>query len=269
MPILQRHLIPFVVLSLMVLGNVQAQPQSPPLQAPATDVDTLATVSRYVFQLTNERRQAYDRSTLRRDPSLTRLACVHSADMLRRDFFDHVNPDGEGPSGRAARLHRRLVGGTGENIWGQNGNRSQPLSPRALADTIVTGWMNSPGHRRNILRRAFSHLGVCILRSGDQVRATQSFAGVRAFVSPPLPLSVAPRSQHPISTEPVPHHQARAERYDLWDPTTDQRIYGPAPLSDSLYIPDTTGTYRVRFYFPAPKGYRGHAGPEIRIRPTK
>ena len=62
---------------------------------------------------------------------------------------------------------------TGENIYQFLARRDQ----KKLAKNLVDGWMNSPGHRANILHSGFKYLGVGIARSGDSVYATQNFGG--------------------------------------------------------------------------------------------
>jgi uncharacterized protein YkwD len=85
------------------------------------------------------------------------VARVHSEDMVARDFFNHDNPDGESPFDRAAEagiVYRRY----GENIaWN---NFSNPVN------TAVTGWMNSPGHRANIMDASFTHTGMGVAHDG-------------------------------------------------------------------------------------------------------
>jgi uncharacterized protein YkwD len=89
------------------------------------------------------------------NPLLDRASELHSADMVRRRFFEHVNPDGVSPENRiaAAGYAPSPGGATGENIaWGEGG-RASPAS-------IVDLWMHSPGHRANILRPVFREVGI-------------------------------------------------------------------------------------------------------------
>ena len=75
--------------------------------------------------------------------------------MVRRRYFEHVSPDGVTPAQRivAAGYAVRPGGMTGENIaWGE-GIKGTPAE-------IVDAWMHSPGHRENILRPAFSEVGM-------------------------------------------------------------------------------------------------------------
>ncbi|SES43009.1 Uncharacterized conserved protein YkwD, contains CAP (CSP/antigen 5/PR1) domain [Streptomyces sp. yr375] len=111
--------------------------------------DGLARTAAEVVDLTNRERTRTGLRPLAVDPSLTAAAQAHSADMVARAFYSHTSPEGGRPWDRAAAAGstRRTIG---ENI--ACGQRS--------AAEVVDGWMNSPGHRANILEPAFTHIGV-------------------------------------------------------------------------------------------------------------
>jgi uncharacterized protein YkwD len=111
--------------------------------------DDLARTEAEVVALTNRERAAAGLPPLAADPLLTRAARAHSADMVARDFYSHTAPDGSRPWDRAtaAGAARRSIG---ENI---------ACGQRSPAE-VVTGWMNSPGHRANILKPDFTHIGI-------------------------------------------------------------------------------------------------------------
>lgn len=69
--------------------------------------------------------------------------------MHDRDFFDHTNPDGDGPT---ERFHAAGWSGStwGENIVGGYGS----------VDAQFAGWMGSEGHCRNIMNPSFTQVGV-------------------------------------------------------------------------------------------------------------
>ncbi|MEU1404604.1 CAP domain-containing protein [Streptomyces sp. NPDC005728] len=102
-----------------------------------------------VVALTNAERARAGLPPLAADPPLTRAAQAHCADMVARDFYAHTSPDGSRPWDRAAAAgsRRRTIG---ENI---------ACGQRSPAE-VVDGWMNSPGHRANILKPEFTHIGV-------------------------------------------------------------------------------------------------------------
>jgi uncharacterized protein YkwD len=82
-------------------------------------------------------------------PNLRCAARLHSQDMSARGYFDHENPDGDGPPERMDAAG--YMGGTyGENI--AMGQRTP--------EQVVAGWMDSDGHCANIMREQFTEIGV-------------------------------------------------------------------------------------------------------------
>ena len=83
---------------------------------------------------------------------LQRAAELHSLDMAARDFFEHRNPDGVHPDARIVRQGYPPIL-VGENLaWGET-EKSTPAA-------IVELWMQSPGHRRNILEPGYREIGI-------------------------------------------------------------------------------------------------------------
>ncbi|AXG82090.1 CAP domain-containing protein [Streptomyces paludis] len=111
--------------------------------------DGLARTTAEVLALTNAERTAAGLRPLAADARLATAAQDFSADMAARAFYAHTSPEGLQPWDRAARAgagHR----GIGENI----------ACGQRTAREVVRGWMDSPGHRANILKPGFTHLGV-------------------------------------------------------------------------------------------------------------
>jgi uncharacterized protein YkwD/stress response protein SCP2 len=102
-----------------------------------------------VVALTNSARGRTGLPPLAVDARLTTAAQAHCADMVARDFYAHTSPDGAQPWDRAAAAGSRLRT-IGENI---------ACGQRSPAE-VVDGWMNSPGHRANILKREFTRIGI-------------------------------------------------------------------------------------------------------------
>jgi uncharacterized protein YkwD len=136
-------------------------------------IQHLKEVERRIFLLTNEERRKRRLPPLDKDNALVETARAHSDDMIRRDFFSHVNPDGKAPQDRVAPVYSRTVSRTGENIWGGHGHDYS--DPKLIARVIVDGWMSSPGHRANILNPSYTNLGVGVSVLGKEIRATQNF----------------------------------------------------------------------------------------------
>ncbi|QKV96822.1 TerD family protein [Streptomyces sp. NA02950] len=130
--------------------------------------DGLGRLTSEVIALTNAERAAARLAPLTPEPRLTTAAQRHSDDMVARDFYSHTGPEGQQPWDRARAAgagHR----GIGENI--ACGQRS--------AAEVVRGWMDSPGHRANILKPDFTHIGVGYT-TGSRAGTywTQVFGGV-------------------------------------------------------------------------------------------
>ncbi|QFR01949.1 stress protein [Streptomyces phaeolivaceus] len=120
-----------------------------------------------VITLTNTERTRAGLPPLDPDPLLTAAAQAHSADMVARAFYAHTSPDGGEPWHRAAAAGSTR-GSVGENI--ACGQRS--------AAEVVLGWMNSPGHRANILKPGFTHIGIGFVGGGAAgTYWTQLFGG--------------------------------------------------------------------------------------------
>ncbi|MDO0917640.1 CAP domain-containing protein [Streptomyces sp. DT2A-34] len=121
---------------------------------PLTPGDLSRTAAE-VVELTNRERTGAGLRPLAVDPLLTTAAQAHSADMVARAFYSHTSPEGSQPWDRAAAAGstRRSIG---ENI---------ACGQRSPAE-VVEGWMNSPGHRANILKRDFTHIGIGLAGGG-------------------------------------------------------------------------------------------------------
>jgi uncharacterized protein YkwD len=105
-------------------------------------------VEQRVIELTNDARRQAGCPALAHNDKLRLAAYLHSKDMSDNDYFSHTGLDGSSPWERMAR--QGYSGGAAENIaWGYR-------TPEA----VVQGWMNSSGHRANILNCSLTEIGV-------------------------------------------------------------------------------------------------------------
>lgn len=177
--------------ALLLLAAAIASAENTAPQRPELSVSQL---ERQTFDAVNQQRTHAKLKSLQWDDRLMRVARAHSEDMVRRHFFDHVNPDGDDPSARGRRAGydcRRAIGGgryregLGENLFAEpRFSRVQIRgtlrtydwnSPGDIVREVVDGWMHSPGHRRNILETAYASSAVGIAISADRVYVTQLF----------------------------------------------------------------------------------------------
>ncbi|GAA0474306.1 sigma-70 family RNA polymerase sigma factor [Streptomyces sp. NPDC046215] len=121
-------------------------------------------IAQQVVSLVNDERAKAGCSPLRSNPQLTTAAQRHSDDMAARDYMDHNNPDGLGPGERITNAGYRWST-YGENVAaGQSG-------PAA----VMNSWMNSSGHRKNILNCSFKEIGVGMTSDSGGPKWTQVF----------------------------------------------------------------------------------------------
>ncbi|MGI5514900.1 CAP domain-containing protein [Streptomyces sp. CA-106131] len=116
-----------------------------------------------VLKLVNQERAKVGCSPVTPNSTLRKLAQTFSEDMAARNFFDHTDPSGQDPWDRAAALGITDLGG--ENI----------ARGQATAQEVMDAWMNSPGHRANILNCDFQTLGVGVHYGAGGPWWTQDF----------------------------------------------------------------------------------------------
>lgn len=137
-----------------VSGAGLAQPD---LLPGCSEPPTGAAWRQRILELVNQQRELAGVPPVVYSPQLEAQANQYACELIAYDFFDHVNPvTGSTLADRAAEFgYDFLV--IGENLAG-----GQPTPEQAMAD-----WMNSPGHRRNILDERFTELGVGVRLGGD------------------------------------------------------------------------------------------------------
>lgn len=153
-----------------------SQPEQQAPSAPEAEVETpeenqnqgqmeeLNQFEQQVVELTNNERAKAGLAPLQADWELSRVAREKSRDMATSSYFDHNSPTYGSPFDmmRAYGINYRTAG---ENI--AKGQRTP--------QEVVNAWMNSPGHRENIMNGNFTHIGVGYVESGNHW--TQMFIG--------------------------------------------------------------------------------------------
>jgi len=120
----------------------------------------------------NVERVKYGVAALSVDPRLTDLSRAHSADMLANNYFSHTDKGGCSAQCRlqkAGYAYRSF----GENIYMESG---RTLTPLQVATRIVDAWMQSAGHRQNMLNAQYTVSGVGIASVGTRLYATSLYA---------------------------------------------------------------------------------------------
>jgi uncharacterized protein YkwD len=128
------------------------------------------------LELVNEERRERGLEVLSQGPALDEAAQAHAEDMLRRNYYAHESPDGDTVMDRYLRAGGAQWHVTAENIARCRGCPS-PATPDRV-ESLHEGWMDSPPHRENILRRGLDRFGFSIVIGFDQtLYAVQTFAG--------------------------------------------------------------------------------------------
>ncbi|MDP9478741.1 MAG: CAP domain-containing protein [Actinomycetota bacterium] len=137
------------------------------------DTIDLDSIEKRTLDLHNETRVANGLPAFCVQPKLTNAARAHSQEMLDKDYFSHNSYDGETFGARLKRFGYTSSGYSyytvGENIaWG-SGSYGSP-------DAIFKGWMNSTGHKANILNKNFREIGI-----GARTGTYKTYAGATIY----------------------------------------------------------------------------------------
>lgn len=146
-------------------GNA-GTPSAPPPQNDAGDVGSLTSDERVLFDLTNQERVKAGLHTFKVDARLVRLARMKSQDMYENNYFSHVSPTYGSPYDmeRQAGISARVMGA--ENI-----------ARCATVERAHQLFMESEGHRANILDPRHDSIGIGVVSTPYGVYVTQLFIG--------------------------------------------------------------------------------------------
>ncbi len=139
-------------------GRVSAPP---PLRA-EENAETSSLTTRGVLSWTNAHRKEHGAAALVPNDALNAAAETKLKDLFAKQYFEHESPDGIGPgtlAGQAGYLYVLV----GENLALGNFKDDQAL---------VQAWMNSPGHRANILEPKYAEIGIAVGRGVYEGRNT-------------------------------------------------------------------------------------------------
>lgn len=110
-----------------------------------------------IITLTNQSRQDYNLGDLTENSQLDKAAQAKADDMLAKGYFAHVTPDGKTPWD--------FITAAGYNYMMAGENLAVNFSQ---AEDVETAWMNSPGHKANILNKNFQDIGIGIAQGQFQ-----------------------------------------------------------------------------------------------------
>lgn len=188
-----------VLPGLIAAGNVVAA------DAVSGEADRVVTVANFdrdllgreIFRASNEARLQHDAAPLKPEPRLVAAADEQAAMLAIRIHGGHDNPlpnQGD-PLARVvqAGLHPGMVAENAATLSARNRNAGRDYTYRELAAAIVQAWMDSPGHRANLLSPQFQYLG-CSARAAFLPPDDPRVYAIQVFYTP------APGSEPPIPT---------------------------------------------------------------------
>lgn len=153
----------------------------PPVKAKSTETGSHLTISG-IISFSNKERIAVGLPALRENPKLAASAQSKLDDMFNNQYFEHVSPTGLSVSDLADKAEYSYIV-IGENL---------ALGNFGSNENVVEAWMNSPGHKANILNQRYQEIGVAVAQRMYQGR--QQWIAVQHFGTP-LSACPAPRSQ--------------------------------------------------------------------------
>ncbi|AOP48200.1 CAP domain-containing protein [Streptomyces lydicus] len=136
--------------------STSTAPQAPTASPSASKAAPASGTAARILELVNNERAKAGCSPLTLNAKLTKAAQDHSKDMASHGNMSHTGSDGSDPGARITRAGYHWSA-YGENIaYGYS-------SP----ESVMKGWMASPGHKRNILDCSFKEIGVGLAQPGD------------------------------------------------------------------------------------------------------
>ncbi|RWZ58794.1 hypothetical protein EQV77_07485 [Halobacillus fulvus] len=144
-------------LSAALFEEISSDEEPPPKVETQSEVETdITEFEEEVVTLVNEERTAEGLDPLEMHQRLSELAEVKSQDMADENYFSHTSPTYGSPFDMMDQFDFEYRA-AGENI----------AAGQRTPEEVVEGWMNSEGHRENILNDTFTHIGVGYVEGGS------------------------------------------------------------------------------------------------------
>lgn len=129
--------------------NPVQQPRNPAQQPQNQEPQASTGFEQKVLQLVNAQRSKAGLSALTMDDNLSKMALVKAQDMINNNYFDHNSPTYGSPFDMMKKF-QITYNSAGENI----------AKGQTSPDQVMNDWMNSEGHKANILGSSYTKIGV-------------------------------------------------------------------------------------------------------------
>ncbi len=144
----------------------------PPLNIGGLSNNAQFSAEQIIIETNAQRNANGNLPALTYNAKLAAAAKAKAEDMFAKQYFEHISPDGTDP-GELVKAHGYDYMVAGENLILGNFNDEKE---------IVQLWMNSPGHRANILNTRFTEIGVAIIKG--TYKGKTAWIGVQEFGTP-------------------------------------------------------------------------------------
>jgi uncharacterized protein YkwD len=195
-----------------------------------------------VLFLTNQQRQNNGLAVLNENPILVSAAKQKAMDMITNDYFAHVSPQGVTPW-----------------FWFKNNGYNYRYAGENLAidflesSDVVNAWMNSPGHRQNILNDKYQEIGIAVVQG--VVGGQNTTVVVQMFGSPKI-AAVQPTPTPIPTVKPLPIIKPSPSPVVSIMPSPTQEIITPTIEPLATAEPVVAGEIALS-PLPIPSGYTG------------
>jgi hypothetical protein len=173
-----------------------------------------------IIEETNRQRDLLGRDVLIENEKLNNIADVKLDDMFEKQYFAHISPQGEGVSDIADQYQYKFLL-VGDNL---------ALGNYRDDEDVVRAWMNSPGHRKNILEPKYKEIGVAakegIYRDKKIWMAVQVFA---------MPTSACPEPSEALKNE-IDRKRKEAESMLVTKESLEREIDSIRPRGSELHV---------------------------------
>jgi len=169
-----------------LLEQIEKKISTPPPLRQTEDAPQAFLTKAGVIKWTNEQRQKNGLAPLKENPKLDASAKLKVDDMFENQYFEHISPSGVGVDGLVQKAGYEFIL-IGENLAMGNFQNSEKL---------VEAWMNSPGHRENILNSKYQEIGIAVLERNYEGRIV--WMAVQHFG---LPMSYCPKPNENLKAE--------------------------------------------------------------------
>lgn len=188
-----------------------------------------------LLQETNIQRSNNGRAALSLNNQLSQAAQQKANDMVARDYWSHASPEGTQPW--------EIISSVGYAYLAAGENLAYGFDTSAAT---VAGWMNSPGHKANVLHVDYKEVGFGIANSpnfqgdGEQTVIVAMYANPKKAVAPAPVTKTQPTPAVPTPAKPAEPAPAPTPAPVAAEPVKEPEIPAPQPVQPEPVVPDNT-----------------------------